>query len=1275
MAKITLRAYIREIEMMVEKGHMEEAIAHCQHVIQSFPKLIAAYRLLGKAYLEGQRYGDAADIFQRVLSAIPDDFMAHVGMSIIREDEANINSAIWHMERAFEAQPYNAAIQEELRRLYGKRDGLEPTKIRLTRGALARMYARGSLYQQAIAELRAALADDPHRPDLQVLLARMYFMAGQQVEAVDTCSSLIKKLPYCLEANRILAKILPETGRKEDSQAYSQRVNALDPYLLHASPASSTADEVPDNLVVTDKLEFVRTTHPGEITSQPEWAASLGVQVDNLSKKDQSLPDWLSGETEIAKAGEVPPFVEEPEEEANLIPDWMKQAGWRAGSSETEQAPTIEAPEPDEMEPASDEAAPGEIPDWLREMAPEGTGDEAEVEALSGEVPDWLQEMAPEDTPSLESFTREETSFSVEDLSTANKTEVPDWLKELAPDTVETIGLEGEPLQDFVVTGEEKFEALDESSLPLPIGLEEHQEEIPDWLQEQPAEVEYPQSEAEIPEWLKELAPEEIEATPEITEIAGEPSVEDLSTASVEAEAPDWLEEIGVEETEEILPTAPEASIEAAPEEDFLAGEKAAPLDAELPDWLQELTQAGPEETPPIDTEAEKFEWEMDELEPASEESVSILEPEQAVQEELPEWLKELSQEESVTPDVVAAPPVPDLSDTDTALAWLETLAVNQGAPEEELFTSPEERQSVASIPAETDVMLPEAEKQPGEPSEELPEWLKESIHETAEPAAEVPDVPDLTDPDVALAWLESLAARQGVPEEELITEPGERPIEQTVIAEDISIESVEAEFEEEAFKAPQALSAAGDFVEQVAEEIVPEIPPVYEELVELETEEELLDSFETPTATEVREELEVPEESLKVTEVLPEVEEVPEPEIFEEDFDVPESPSVAEEVEELIESLEINVEAEEIVEPLVEDKIFEIPEIPVVSEETSPPSDELPDWLKELVQEEEQAIGLPVEMEPLEAVEAIEEEEFMPRSTDEEQKAMEPLEDTDAALAWLEGLAARQGIPEEELVSKPEERPEETPDWLKELAESGDDQIEAFEKELDLVESPELSVEEVPEVEAAAEEELPSWIMDAATTPIQEEPWSESIDEFVTESEIAEEPMEKLDINSASLIELETLPGMGFIRAQNILAYRELHGEFSDLDELQGVQGFSPETIKDLKPLLKAVVTKPAPAPVVTPAPLPSDGSDQSYLSNARTLLGQGNLTEALEIYGRLIRKRFSLDDLIWDLKNAAAKSPEDSSLWQTLGDAYMRSDRLQEALEAYNQAEQLIR
>ncbi len=230
MARISLRAYNREIEAMIDRNETDEAIIHCRTILKRYPKHVDTYRLMGKALLEAQRFGDASDVFHRVLSSVPDDFIAHLGMSIIREDEGNMDGAIWHMERSFEVQPSNAAIQVELRRLYGVRDGLTPQKIQLTRGALARMSAKSNLYSQAIAELRTALSDDPQRPDLQVLLASMYAQTGARMEAIETCNALLSKLPYCFEANRILAEILPETERSEQAQEFKDRLIEIDPY-------------------------------------------------------------------------------------------------------------------------------------------------------------------------------------------------------------------------------------------------------------------------------------------------------------------------------------------------------------------------------------------------------------------------------------------------------------------------------------------------------------------------------------------------------------------------------------------------------------------------------------------------------------------------------------------------------------------------------------------------------------------------------------------------------------------------------------------------------------------------------------------------------------------------------------------------------------------------------------------------------------------------------------------------------------------------------------
>jgi predicted Zn-dependent protease len=191
MAKVSLRAYNREIEAMIDRNHLDEAIAHCKHILKSFPKHLETYRLLGKAYLEYKRYSDAVDIFSRVLVAIPNDFVANVGMSIIRDEEDKLDDAIWHMERAFETQPSNAAIQGELQRLYGRRDGVQLPRIRMTHGALAHMYVKGELYPQAISEIKSVLKEDPGRHDMQSLLARAYYHSGAKNDAAEAASAVL----------------------------------------------------------------------------------------------------------------------------------------------------------------------------------------------------------------------------------------------------------------------------------------------------------------------------------------------------------------------------------------------------------------------------------------------------------------------------------------------------------------------------------------------------------------------------------------------------------------------------------------------------------------------------------------------------------------------------------------------------------------------------------------------------------------------------------------------------------------------------------------------------------------------------------------------------------------------------------------------------------------------------------------------------------------------------------------------------------------------------
>jgi hypothetical protein len=111
------------------------------------------------------------------------------------------------------------------------------------------------------------------------------------------------------------------------------------------------------------------------------------------------------------------------------------------------------------------------------------------------------------------------------------------------------------------------------------------------------------------------------------------------------------------------------------------------------------------------------------------------------------------------------------------------------------------------------------------------------------------------------------------------------------------------------------------------------------------------------------------------------------------------------------------------------------------------------------------------------------------------------------------------------------------------------------------------------------------------------------------------------------------------------------------------------------------AAVQEPAP-PVEPPKPvmkpkgtgkltMPMD----PVLGQARNELAGSNLNGALESYARLIKKGRFLDEVIYDLRDASYRFPVDVNIWQSLGDAYMRANRLQDALDAYTKAEELLR
>ena len=100
-----------------------------------------------------------------------------------------------------------------------------------------------------------------------------------------------------------------------------------------------------------------------------------------------------------------------------------------------------------------------------------------------------------------------------------------------------------------------------------------------------------------------------------------------------------------------------------------------------------------------------------------------------------------------------------------------------------------------------------------------------------------------------------------------------------------------------------------------------------------------------------------------------------------------------------------------------------------------------------------------------------------------------------------------------------------------------------------------------------------------------------------------------------------------------------------------------------------------PAMAPAIPvvkpPARAPRAGrtsADPSQLLDAaRKALATGDYQKAATSYGTLIKRNIEVQAITEELRLALDRNPKTPSLWQSLGDAYMKQERLQDAIEAY--------
>lgn len=605
MANVALRAYLDDIAHLIDQEALEEVIGHCKYILTKFPKNLAVYRLYGTALAGKSRYDEARDIFERVLSASPNDFAAHVSMSEIFQEQGleGISRAIWHLERAYEQDPNNPALQDELKRLYDQRDGAPPETINLTRGALARLYYKSQLYDQAAAELNLALRESPDRPDLLILLSEAQWDNHRPVEAGETALRVLQNFPYSMDANRIMAKLWLENNRPSDAQEFIQRLAELDPFV--ALELVKPGDEEAKEAITIQRLDWNARSSATLLANAPDWVQGMGDFFDtpqpgatdndpfNLgggragdwatnftAPTDVPVPktDWFSSGSPFAQAAQSKMSDDLPDWFADVqttppaqqsqsgIPSWLEDVETDSTASALPHQPTgftdllNEFGTSGQQPPAPAQKQHTGFTDLLNEFGGSQSADTQDggftdlmnefgggQAAPAPDIPDWLNDSAPASTP--------------------GDPGVPDWLNEAPqdfPSFTADLPAAQEPATDWMTPSD-----VVQNAEPA----------IPDWLNESPSFGDIPAAEVapaeSLPDWL----------TAESNPIAEVPMpVEDLPAQPAE-NLPNWLNEIPKVETP--MASLPDMSEFAPPEfGDLMVSDEEHPT---TEDWLNDL--------------------------------------------------------------------------------------------------------------------------------------------------------------------------------------------------------------------------------------------------------------------------------------------------------------------------------------------------------------------------------------------------------------------------------------------------------------------------------------------------------------------------------------------------------------------------------------------------------------------------------------------------------------------------------------------------------------
>ncbi|HAY86019.1 MAG TPA: hypothetical protein DCY42_14235, partial [Chloroflexi bacterium] len=315
-------------------------------------------------------------------------------------------------------------------------------------------------------------------------------------------------------------------------------------------------------------------------------------------------------------------------------------------------------------------------------------------------------------------------------------------------------------------------------------------------------------------------------------------------------------------------------------------------------------------------------------------------------------------------------------------------------------------------------------------------------------------------------------------------------------------------------------------------------------------------------------------------------------------------------------------------------------------------------------------------EQEPEPAEQAEETEDWM-ASLDEQAD--------EAAPDWLSGLDTETEAPsptegeavEEDFQPVLEEKDDFDTDWLREIGEQASEEAAATSME-------ELSPEDL---EDQPGDETAAWLSAVGSEFTEEQlPGDMTTGTLLSSLEDSTEEMQDFELDwqeeSSDQMGQEPQPERDAIKesepeTSHTVEDMQLEEEpFPDEEMLQEdilatqAEEWQPESQTEPGSQAEAAIEEEG----TETTPVAAD-PHQSIFESARAAADKGRLDEALTGFNTLVKKGRLVNEVIEEISDALRRYPVNVELWQLLGDAYLRLDNLQEALDAYTNAEELLR